>query len=68
MLQEFNVEGMSCGHCVIAVEKKLNTLDLQSMKVKIGEVKVECDPEKTNEDRIINVIEEAGYKVVSSEQ
>jgi len=68
MLQEFNVEGMSCGHCVITVEKKLNTLDLQSMKVKIGEVKVEYDPEKTNEDRIINVIEEAGYKVVSSEQ
>ncbi len=38
------------------------------MKVEIGNLKVEYDPEKTNEERIIIAIEDAGYKVVNSEQ
>ena len=68
MLKEFNVDGKGCGHCVIAIEKELDKLDIQSMKVEIGNLKVEYDPEKTNEERIIIAIEDAGYKVVNSEQ
>jgi copper chaperone len=68
MIKKFNVNGMTCGHCVMAVEKELDKLDIHSIKVEIGSVIVEYDPEKLNEEKIINTIEEAGYKLVSSEQ
>ena len=63
-----NVDGMSCGHCVMVVEKELDKLDIHSMNVEIGNARVEYDSEKTNEERIINAIEEAGYNVVSGKQ
>ena len=28
MKKVFNIEGMSCGHCIIAVEKELNKLNI----------------------------------------
>jgi copper chaperone len=68
MIKKFNVIGMSCGHCVMAVEKELDKLDIYSVKVEIGSVEVEYDSEKINEEKIINAIEEAGYKVITSEQ
>jgi copper chaperone len=68
MIKKFNVNGMTCGHCVMAVEKELEKLDIHSVKVEIGSVIVEFDPEKLNEEKIIYAIEEAGYKLVSSEQ
>ena len=68
MKKTFNVNGMSCGHCVIAVEKELAKLDANSIKVEIGTVEVEYDNEKFSEQNIINAIEEAGYKVDTSEQ
>lgn len=64
MEKQFNIEGMSCGHCVMAVEKKLNNLDLIKKQVKIGLAKVEFDPAKVGEETIKNKIEEAGYIVV----
>ena len=67
MEKEFKIDEMSCGHCVIAVEKKLNMLDLQSVKVKIGNVKVKYNSEKIDEDKIISSIENAGYKVINTE-
>ena len=67
MEKQFNIEGMSCGHCVMAVEKKLNDLDLIKKEVKIGSAKVEFDPSKVSEDAIKNKIEEAGYIVIEPE-
>ena len=68
MKKTFNVNGMSCRHCVMAVEKELAKLDANSIKVEIGTVEVEYDNEKLSEQNIINAIEEAGYKVDISEQ
>lgn len=68
MEKHFNIEGMSCGHCVMAVEKKLNTLDLIKKRVKIGSARIKFDPEKVSEEDIKNKIEEAGYIVVESEK
>ena len=68
MIKKFNVNGMSCGHCVMAVEKELDKLDVNSIKVEIGSVKVAYEPEKINKEKIIKAIEEAGYKVVTIEQ
>ena len=64
--QEFRIEGMSCGHCVMAVRKELSRLDnVKVNDVQIGKAKVEFDETKVQESRIIDAIEEAGYKVVS---
>jgi copper chaperone len=64
--QEFIIEGMSCGHCVMAVRKELSRLDnVKVDDVQIGKAKVEFDETRIQESIIINAIEEAGYKVVS---
>lgn len=62
--KEFNVEGMSCHHCVKAVEIELENLELDSKEVKIGSVKVNFDETKVSEQQIIEAIKEAGYSVV----
>ncbi len=63
--KEIKIEGMSCGHCEMAVRKELSRLDdVKVKKVKIGEAVVEYDETKTDEQKIYNAIEEAGYKPV----
>ncbi len=62
--KEFKIEGMSCGHCVMAVNKELSKLDLDDKEVEIGSAKVRFDETKTSDQRIKEAIEEAGYKVV----
>ena len=64
MKMEFNIEGMSCGHCIIAVEKELNKLNIGKKKVKIGKAKVEFDITKASEEDIKNAIKNAGYTVI----
>ena len=64
MNKEFKIEGMSCGHCVMAVEKELNKLDIKDKKVEIGSAKIEFDPVKVSEEEIKNTITEAGYIVI----
>jgi len=66
MKKQFEIQGMSCGHCVLAVEKKLNDLDLIKKQVKIGSVKVEYDPAIVSEKIIKNKIKEAGYLVLET--
>jgi copper chaperone len=64
MIKEYKIEGMSCSHCVMAVEKELNKLEIEKKKVKIGSVKIEFDPDKVSEEDIKNSIREAGYAVI----
>jgi copper chaperone len=64
MEKEFKIEGMSCGHCVMAVEKELNKLDIKNKKVEIGSAKIEFDPDKVSEEDIKNSITESGYIVI----
>lgn len=63
MEKEFKIAGMSCGHCVMAVEKELNKLDIVKKKVKLGSAKIEFNPDILTEDRIIDAINKAGYLV-----
>ena len=63
MNKEYKIEGMSCSHCVMAVEKELNKLDIKNKKVEIGSAKIEFDPDKVSEEDIKNSITEAGYTV-----
>ena len=64
MEKTFKIDWMSCGHCVMAVEKGLNKLEIEKKKVEIGSAKVSFDAEKISEENIKNAIEEAGYKVI----
>ncbi len=66
MKQEtLKIEGMSCGHCVMAVKKELSKLEnVKVNDVQIGSADVEFDETKVNEKILADAIEEAGYKVV----
>ena len=63
MEKQFKIEGMSCGHCIMAVEKALDKLDITKKKVKIGSAKVKYDPSRVSEQAIKDKIKEAGYIV-----
>lgn len=64
MKQTIKIEGMTCQHCVMAVKKELQKLELQNLDVKIGETSFELDENKVNEQSIKSAIEEAGYVVI----
>jgi len=61
--KEIKIEGMSCGHCVKAVNIELSKLNLESFDVKIGTVKVTFDSSKINLETIFKTIEDTGYKI-----
>ena len=60
----FTIEGMSCQHCVKAVEIELKDLKIQSYIVEVGSAKVKYDETVYNEEQIQNAISEAGFKVI----
>jgi len=63
--KEIKIEGMTCHHCVMAVQRELGKLDgVKVNDVQIGNAKVEYDESKVNENAIAEAIEEAGYKLV----
>jgi copper chaperone len=64
MTKKFKIEGMSCNHCVMAVQKNLAKLNLKNFEVTIGSAIVDFDENKITEKKIIESVEEAGYKVV----
>ena len=65
MKKEFKIDGMSCQHCVMAVQKSLSKLKLKEYEVKIGSANVEYDERETSEEMIIKAIDDAGYKVLN---
>jgi copper chaperone len=61
------VQGMSCGHCVKAVEGSVGKLDgVNQVKVHLNEglVDVEFNPEKVSLENIKETIDDQGYDVV----
>ncbi|MDP4084003.1 MAG: copper chaperone CopZ [Bacillota bacterium] len=61
-----NVQGMSCGHCVKAVEGSVGALGgVSSVKVdlKAAKVDVEFDLQKVSLDKIKETIDDQGYDV-----
>lgn len=66
MKKEFIIEGMSCGHCVMAVKKEISKLGVNNLNVVIGNAQVEFDETKLSEDKIKRAITEAGYVVIET--
>ncbi len=63
--KEFKIEGMSCHHCVMAVEAELRDAGFEKFNVKIGSAQVETDGSEEQAEKAKAAIEEAGYKVVA---
>ncbi len=61
----FTIQGMSCGHCVKAVENELAKLGLTNFSVAIGQADVEYDENQVSREAIIQAIGEAGYQVTN---
>lgn len=63
MKQQFNVQGMTCGHCEMAVKRAIVQLD-PNAKVLIDRAqgKVEVESEQTRE-ALAQVVKEEGYQV-----
>ncbi len=62
-----NVQGMSCGHCVKAVEGSVGQLEgVQQVTVKLADAQVEItfNESQVSLDKIKETIEEQGYDVV----
>jgi copper chaperone len=65
MNQSFQVQGMSCGHCVNAVTQAVKMVDPQAeVKIDLASGKVDV---QSQQDRaaIARAIEEEGYKVAA---
>ncbi len=60
------IEGMSCGHCVMAVKKELSKLPGVTVEsVEIGKARVQVEEATVSSERLAKAVEEAGYRVVS---
>ncbi|HEX5970538.1 MAG TPA: heavy-metal-associated domain-containing protein [Gemmatimonadaceae bacterium] len=56
------IEGMTCSHCVRAVEGRLKqTPGVEVQDVKIGSADLRYDPARTNVDDIAEAIADEGY-------
>jgi copper chaperone len=63
--QSFQVQGMSCGHCVGAVTQAVKSVDPQAeVKVDLASGRVEVDSQQDHA-AIARAIEEEGYKVAA---
>lgn len=66
MEKTLHVQGMSCGHCKMAVEGALKELDGVSaaeVDLAAGKVEVAFDESKVNIDAMKDAIEEQGYDI-----
>ncbi|AKF05058.1 heavy-metal-associated domain-containing protein [Sandaracinus amylolyticus] len=60
---DLQVQGMSCGHCVKAVEDALRLVDgVRRYDVEIGKATVECE-EHVRRDALVAAIQDAGFEV-----
>ena len=65
--ETFEIEGMSCAHCVRAVESALAEVSGAVVEsVEVGQARVDAGPEATRE-QLVQAIEDAGYAVVGGE-
>ena len=63
---ELRIEGMSCGHCVMAVRRELAKLiGVEIDDVQIGSARVRLDEKKVPLEQLNQAVERAGYRVLS---
>jgi copper chaperone len=58
-----HIEGMSCGHCLNAVNKALSSLKgVEIDSVKIGRAELRYDPALVDPTRIAAAVSDEGYR------
>jgi copper chaperone len=63
---ELEISGMSCGHCVKAVQQALATVaGVTTDAVAVGFARVTYDPAALAVAQLRDVVEDAGYAVVA---
>ncbi len=61
-----NVQGMSCGHCVKAIEGsvgELNGVNAVKVNLEAATVDIEFNPQEVSLDKIKETIDDQGYEV-----
>ncbi|MHB8735428.1 MAG: heavy-metal-associated domain-containing protein [Terriglobales bacterium] len=59
---QLKIEGMSCGHCVAAVEKALDrTPGVLQRSVNVGSATVEIDPARVTPEALVAAISTQGF-------
>ena len=67
MKDTLKIEGMSCHHCVNAVEEALSGVEGVTVeRVVLGEAEVAYDPGAINRNKLVEAIEEEGYAVAAT--
>jgi len=61
--EKIKIDGMSCGHCVMAVRKELMKIPIKIKDVSIGSAEIEYDETKVSSNDIKSAINNAGYSV-----
>lgn len=60
------ITGMSCGHCVMHVQKALAAVPgVEATKVEIGKATVTYDPAQASLDALRGAVANAGYQVAA---
>ena len=64
---QMNISGMTCGHCVGAVSRALQSLPAVDVEqVTVGTATVSYDPTRTPLTQIVQAVEDEGYGVTST--
>lgn len=59
---ELKIDGMSCGHCVMALKKELSKIDGVTIDaVAVGSARIVVDEAAVSQERIKKAVSEAGY-------
>ena len=65
MTKNYQIEGMTCEHCVKAVEAEVNEVPgTQGVDVDLASGRMTVHGEDFSDDAIVEAVIEAGYKVV----
>lgn len=63
--EKLKIEGMSCQHCIIALQKELSNLNLLVKDIQIGWAEIEYDESKVTFSEINNAVNNAGFKLLN---
>jgi copper chaperone CopZ len=65
MKKVIKIDGMTCNHCKMRVEKALKTLGFEDVKVDLDKGIATIEGLLIEDKAIVEAIDEAGYEVVS---
>lgn len=60
------LDGMSCGHCIRAVESALATAGALPVRVSRGEAVIEHDPATPLPRAVVDALDAAGYRITGT--